>query len=639
MNEELQTVNSELKSKLETVGAAHSDLRNLVAATDVGTLFLDPKLRIRMFTPRVSEIFNISEVDTGRSITDFTHRMMHETLAEDAREVLSQLATVEHEVRTRDGRWLMVRLRPYRTLDDRIDGVVVTFVDITERRRADRRLRESEERHSFLLRLSDAIRPLRDAADIEGETCRLLAEWLGADRAYYVALDEDRGVARVESDYVRGGAASLEGEHPIAAFQWSVDILRRDECHVVGDTRSSLLVPDEDREASVALGIISCMGAPILKGGSLVGALCVTGSKPRDWTDVEVEVLRDVADRLWATIERARVGRALRESEAKYRRLFDSMDEGYLLASVLRDEAGKPVDMLYHEANPAATRLVGVEFAGKRLSEIGEGFEEHWWTVPDAALSTGEPQHAELWAGPLGKWFDIGVTRIDDDRIAILFRDVTERKRHERERDLLVSELNHRVKNMLAVVASVASQTMRTTSDLGTFGKAFLERIQSLSRAHQVLTQSNWEGADLRDLVERTVSHFLAGEDDRSEIRGESVFLGANAALSLSMALHELGTNALKYGAWSAADGRVRISWRQEGYRVVVLDWEEQGGPEVSPPDRKGFGTRLLERGIARELGGRVSVEFNKHGLRCRIEFDRRGNGGTSEPEASGGRG
>src|SRR5262249_7993528 len=131
INEELQTVNSELKLKLDAVSRAHSDLQNLMAATDFGTLFLDSSLRIKRFTDPVPAIFRITPSDEGRPITDFAHLLEYDDLVKDARSVLNNLAPIRHEVHSRDGHWYDLRLRPYRTVDDRIDGVVATFVDIT----------------------------------------------------------------------------------------------------------------------------------------------------------------------------------------------------------------------------------------------------------------------------------------------------------------------------------------------------------------------------------------------------------------------------------------------------------------------------------------------------------------------------
>jgi len=144
INEELQTVNSELKLKFETISRAHSDLQNLMAATDIGTLFLDSSLRIKRFTDRITELFSVTPTDEGRSITDFAHQLEYNELVRDARAVLADLSPVRREVRSRNGRCYDMRLRPYRTVDDKIDGVVITFVDVTERLKVEEALRESE---------------------------------------------------------------------------------------------------------------------------------------------------------------------------------------------------------------------------------------------------------------------------------------------------------------------------------------------------------------------------------------------------------------------------------------------------------------------------------------------------------------
>ncbi|WP_192845075.1 chemotaxis protein CheB [Aureimonas sp. AU20] len=158
INEELQTVNAELKDKLSVISASHNDLQNLTASSEIGTLFLDTNLRIRMFTPPVATLFNVAQGDVGRVITDFTHHLAYDGLERDVRCVLRDLKPIEEEVSSRDGRWLMVRVRLYRTLDDRVEGVVITFDDISLRKRTELALRESEARlRAFIMASADVV--------------------------------------------------------------------------------------------------------------------------------------------------------------------------------------------------------------------------------------------------------------------------------------------------------------------------------------------------------------------------------------------------------------------------------------------------------------------------------------------------
>jgi PAS domain S-box-containing protein len=201
-------------------------------------------------------------------------------------------------------------------------------------------------------------------------------------------------------------------------------------------------------------------------------------------------------------------------------------------------------------------------------------------------------------------------------------RDITEKRRQEERRLLLTNELNHRVKNTLATVQSLAAQTFRGEMRNPAFDE-FNDRLIALSRAHDVLTQESWEGADLQELIERTIAPICLAPEQRFEISGPPVRLRPKAALSLSMAFHELSTNALKYGALSNETGRIGIHWNlvgPNGAHRLHVRWKEANGPEVQAPQRKGFGSRLLERALSHELGAKVALSFEQRGVICEIE-------------------
>ncbi|WP_426232198.1 sensor histidine kinase [Pararhizobium sp. DWP3-4] len=207
-----------------------------------------------------------------------------------------------------------------------------------------------------------------------------------------------------------------------------------------------------------------------------------------------------------------------------------------------------------------------------------------------------------------------------DELILVAIEDITERRRADEHREILVGELNHRVKNTLAVIQSIASQTLGHASTIEVARTAFSARLINLAKAHDVLTRENWGGADLVNVVTDTVGPHAEG--NRFQMEGERVRLGPSASLAISMAVHELCTNAAKYGALSTEAGKVSIIWRLVGTGVdrrLNLTWSESGGPQVETPKRKGFGSRLIERALAQELGG-VDVMYEPSGVVCTID-------------------
>ncbi len=199
-------------------------------------------------------------------------------------------------------------------------------------------------------------------------------------------------------------------------------------------------------------------------------------------------------------------------------------------------------------------------------------------------------------------------------------RDITEQKRHQQLQDLLIGELNHRVKNTLATVQAIATQTIRSANSSTEFMSAFSGRLQSLARAHSALTRGNWQGVDVEELIRDQL--LLGGaEDEQISCSGPQIVLEPQVALHLALVLHELGTNARKYGALSVPNGHLTLRWMvrgKGGEPKLLLEWQERGGPPVKTPEQRGFGSILIEQSLEAQ-GGEVSVTYPTEGVTCEI--------------------
>ena len=196
--------------------------------------------------------------------------------------------------------------------------------------------------------------------------------------------------------------------------------------------------------------------------------------------------------------------------------------------------------------------------------------------------------------------------------------DIDERKRAEERRGMLINELNHRVKNTLAAVQSIARQTLRSDRPIEQTVDLFTARLVALSAAHDVLTRESWQGAPLKEIAEGALRPFVVQGEARITIAGPELRMGARAALALAMALHELAMNAAKYGALSNEAGTIALTWSARDAHLD-LEWRESDGPPVTKPERTGFGTRLITQGLRADLDGGAELDFAPGGLICRI--------------------
>ncbi len=201
-----------------------------------------------------------------------------------------------------------------------------------------------------------------------------------------------------------------------------------------------------------------------------------------------------------------------------------------------------------------------------------------------------------------------------------VMQDVTDRREAQARQELLTHELEHRIKNILAMVSAIASQTLRNSTDIAAASATFTERLRALANAHDILNKTRWTSASIREVVENTIATFPA---ERIAVSGPALPINPKMALTLALAVNELATNALKYGALSTPDGKVTIVWslrpsvERPGETRLIWTWRERGGPPVTPPSRRGFGRFLIERVLGTDFGGSVEIDYNPDGVEC----------------------
>jgi PAS domain S-box-containing protein len=345
----------------------------------------------------------------------------------------------------------------------------------------------------------------------------------------------------------------------------------------------------------------------------------------------ELRRLRDDAFRPEATPTTAMLGdsvlrrvEALQSQSVQIRRLFMHAPS---FVAILRG-----LDHVFDFANEAYLRLIGrQDVVGRALTDaLPEIREQGFIQLLDEVRRSGEPfigrevpvmliretgQPAEE------RFLDFVYQPIveSDGSISGVFvegSDMTDRVLANQRQRLLLDELNHRVKNTLATVQAIAQQTLRGSTTPETFAAAFESRLLALSQTHNALTDSQWAGAGLRQILGQELGPH--GEE-RVVLKGQDVHLPARVALSLGMVFHELATNAAKYGALSTA-GQLTLNWSVTGDETLFFEWRETGGPPAAPPKRRGFGSRLIERSIAGELRGRIAADYGEDGLVVRFD-------------------
>ena len=293
-------------------------------------------------------------------------------------------------------------------------------------------------------------------------------------------------------------------------------------------------------------------------------------------------------------------------------------------------------DCRYLRINQRLTEICGIsveDHLGRSVRECVPALAEAVEGIVRSIMETGEPVTGIEVAGQragqtderswITYWHPLRAPTGEIVAINVVAEEITERKRAEEHRKLLAAELDHRVKNILAQVAAVAKSTRQGSQSMDEFVESLDGRIGSMATAHGLLSESHWQGVGLAALVRSQVAPYAT--DANITISGTDVVLAAAEIEAVAMVLHELATNAAKYGALSALDGRVSVSWdhRPNGHagENLVLVWREVGGPPVTANVTSGYGITLIRNLVPHELGGKVDVEFPPEGVSCRIEL------------------
>ena len=408
-----------------------------------------------------------------------------------------------------------------------------------------------------------------------------------------------------------GGAQRLYGFTADEALEKPFDELVRARCSQSFEEIRALLLENDEWQGEVVC---------IHKDGRELHLMS-------DWTlsrgeagqpDVVIEVSTDITAIRAAERERERIHALLSTVMETAQGLIYAKDrEGRMImanASVL-ELIGKPwsevqgrTDLEFLDNQEQAAQIVAND---KRIMDQGNAEE-----VEEEVGSAGQPPR--IWSSTKAPFRDSAANVIGLVGVSI---DITDRKRSEDRLHLMVNELNHRVKNTLTTVQAIASQTLREAQPI--FQDNLEARLMALAAAHDVLTRDNWEGASLHEVTSKALAPFVGREGERCRVLGPQLYLSPRAALAIAMGLHELGANALTYGALATPSGQIEVEWDVTATkeRIFRLTWTERGGPPVSAPSKYGLGIRLIQRVLAQDLGGTAVVRFDDpQGVRCVVE-------------------
>ena len=531
--------------------------------------------------------------------------------------------------------WVDRAASPIRDETGAVVGLWEVFIDITayaERQRnlAEDTRRETEAREAFLLRLSDELRALAEPFAIQVTVCRMVGEHLRVNGCGYGEICGDEVVLKSTWS---GDDAPLTERFALAEYGTALlEEFLAGRAIVVEDIENNPRLSAAGRHSLRAARIAAFIGVSPLKkarGGAVFG---VQSAVPRAWTASEVELVRDVAERTCAAVKRARAEAALRASEERFRQFAEaSTDVIWILnAQSQQLEYRSPIfERVFGETRDNALgdddlkawlELVVPEDRERALASIVRVLSGERVT---SEYRFKRPCDGEIrWLRSAGFPLLDGAGRVQ--RIGGICRDITEQKATAERMEVMVAELQHRTRNLMAVVRSIIAQTLAASEDLNAFKTRIDERLIALSRVQSLLSRSEQEPITIGALVRLELD--ALGRNvllDRVEVSGPAVRIRNSTVQVLALGLHELATNARKYGALSTDQGRLRVGWRVEqidGDPCLLLSWIEERAVGVAVKrDRRGYGRELIERALPYSLNAETRYELDDAGLRCTI--------------------
>ena len=376
-------------------------------------------------------------------------------------------------------------MEPLRNDSGEIYAVMAMTFDITEQVEAGKKIKETEKQKEFLLKISDALRPLENPVDIEEAVTKIALDFMDADWCHYCTIKGDKLI--ILRDAVRGDLPSLAGVYPISNFALFKVVLDAGCPFIVDDVHTTNIFDEDLKQLCIQLQNISFICVPIIKNGKPLGMLSLVQSKLRKWTDSELQLTIQTAERTWAAVERATAEEALRQNEEKYRSLFNSIDQGFALCELVRNKEGKGIDYYMLEGNSNYEKQSGVSMEmmlGKSLLQVFPTVDKWWIETYAAVVDDQRPAIFEKYFEITHRWFEVNAYPVSKDRFAILFNDITERRQAEDK----LKESENRFRTM-ADASPVLIWTLDAKGLSTYYNKTFLDFLGVLKDQDI----SNWE--------------------------------------------------------------------------------------------------------------------------------------------------